>query len=114
MPAPRCLTSWPWPWPCSRHPLPPPTCSFADYYNPKNMNFGALRVLNDDLIKAKVRCLRRRVVLQCAWHGGGANLTLPAGSNLTLPLHPFPPFRPALVHIHTATPRYSRTLSRGN
>lgn len=27
--------------------------SFADYYNPKNMNFGALRVLNDDLVKPK-------------------------------------------------------------
>ena len=25
--------------------------SFADYYNPKNMNFGALRVVNDDLVK---------------------------------------------------------------
>lgn len=26
--------------------------SFADYYNPKNMNFGVLRVVNDDLIKS--------------------------------------------------------------
>ncbi len=26
------------------------TFSFADYYNPKRMNFGALRVLNDDFI----------------------------------------------------------------
>jgi len=26
--------------------------SFAEYYNPKNMNFGALRVINDDLIEA--------------------------------------------------------------
>ncbi|MCL2521651.1 MAG: pirin family protein [Erysipelotrichales bacterium] len=26
--------------------------SFAEYYNPQNMNFGALRVLNDDLIAA--------------------------------------------------------------
>ena len=25
--------------------------SFADYYNPKNMNFGVLRVVNDDLVK---------------------------------------------------------------
>lgn len=25
--------------------------SFAEYYNPKNMNFGVLRVLNDDLVK---------------------------------------------------------------
>jgi len=25
--------------------------SFASYYNPKNMNFGALRVINDDYIK---------------------------------------------------------------
>eukprot|EP01025_Chloroclados_australasicus_P003640 TRINITY_DN10867_c0_g1_i1.p1 TRINITY_DN10867_c0_g1~~TRINITY_DN10867_c0_g1_i1.p1 ORF type:complete len:302 (-),score=11.78 TRINITY_DN10867_c0_g1_i1:223-1128(-) len=25
--------------------------SFADYFNPSNMNFGALRVLNDDLVK---------------------------------------------------------------
>lgn len=24
--------------------------SFADYYNPKNMNFGVLRVLNDDIV----------------------------------------------------------------
>lgn len=27
--------------------------SFADYYNPQNMQFGALRVVNDDLINAK-------------------------------------------------------------
>lgn len=27
--------------------------SFADYYNPENMNFGVLRVLNDDLISPK-------------------------------------------------------------
>ncbi len=27
--------------------------SFDNYYNPKNMNFGILRVLNDDLIHAK-------------------------------------------------------------
>lgn len=26
--------------------------SFAEYYNPKNMNFGALRVINDDLVEA--------------------------------------------------------------
>ncbi len=26
--------------------------SFAEYYNPKNMNFGSLRVLNDDLVKS--------------------------------------------------------------
>jgi len=26
--------------------------SFAEYYNPVNINFGALRVINDDLIKA--------------------------------------------------------------
>lgn len=26
--------------------------SFAEYYNPRNMNFGALRVINDDLIEA--------------------------------------------------------------
>lgn len=25
--------------------------SFADYYNPRNLNFGKLRVLNDDLVK---------------------------------------------------------------
>ena len=25
--------------------------SFAEYYNPRNMNFGALRVINDDLIE---------------------------------------------------------------
>jgi len=24
--------------------------SFAQYYNPENMNFGVLRVLNDDII----------------------------------------------------------------
>jgi len=24
--------------------------SFADYYNPKNMRFGVLRVVNDDII----------------------------------------------------------------
>lgn len=28
------------------------TFSFADYYNPKRMNFGALRVLNDDILQA--------------------------------------------------------------
>lgn len=27
--------------------------SFADYYNPDNMNFGVLRVLNDDKVKPK-------------------------------------------------------------
>ncbi|MGI1659754.1 MAG: pirin family protein [Desulfitobacterium sp.] len=27
--------------------------SFAEYYNPDNMNFGVLRVVNDDLVKAK-------------------------------------------------------------
>jgi len=26
--------------------------SFADYYNPQNMNFGKLRVINDDLVEA--------------------------------------------------------------
>lgn len=26
--------------------------SFAEYYNPKNMNFGTLRVINDDLVQA--------------------------------------------------------------
>lgn len=26
--------------------------SFADYYNPRNMNFGVLRVVNDDLVKS--------------------------------------------------------------
>lgn len=26
--------------------------SFADYYNPKNINFGVLRVLNDDFVAA--------------------------------------------------------------
>ena len=25
--------------------------SFADYYNPSNMQFGVLRVLNDDLVQ---------------------------------------------------------------
>lgn len=25
--------------------------SFAEYYNPKNMNFGSLRVVNDDIVK---------------------------------------------------------------
>ena len=25
--------------------------SFADYFNPHNTNFGALRVMNDDLVK---------------------------------------------------------------
>ncbi|MFC4722012.1 pirin family protein [Geojedonia litorea] len=28
--------------------------SFANYYNPENMNFGALRVLNDDVIAPKM------------------------------------------------------------
>lgn len=26
-------------------------CSFAEYYNPENAEFGVLRVLNDDLVK---------------------------------------------------------------
>lgn len=30
--------------------------SFAEYYNPKNVNFGALRVINDDLVKAGTGC----------------------------------------------------------
>ncbi len=34
-------------WLHSRH-----TFSFADYYNPRRMNFGALRVLNDDTVEA--------------------------------------------------------------
>jgi redox-sensitive bicupin YhaK (pirin superfamily) len=34
-------------WLHSRH-----TFSFADYYNPQRMNFGALRVLNDDYVAA--------------------------------------------------------------
>ena len=32
---------------------PSAPCSFADYYDPKRMNFGALRVVNDDLVRAK-------------------------------------------------------------
>ena len=27
--------------------------SFAEYYNPENMNFGKLRVINDDLVKSQ-------------------------------------------------------------
>ncbi len=34
-------------WLHSRH-----TFSFANYYNPERMNFGALRVLNDDIVSA--------------------------------------------------------------
>lgn len=34
-------------WLHSRH-----TFSFADYYNPDRVNFGALRVLNDDIVEA--------------------------------------------------------------
>lgn len=26
--------------------------SFAEYYNPNNINFGVLRVINDDLVEA--------------------------------------------------------------
>ena len=33
-------------WLLSRH-----TFSFADYYNPERINFGLLRVLNDDIVK---------------------------------------------------------------
>lgn len=38
-----------------RAPAPHPPCppSFADYHNPSNMNFGALRVVNDDLVKVR-------------------------------------------------------------
>ena len=28
--------------------------SFASYYNPERMNFGALRVLNDDIVQPKM------------------------------------------------------------
>ncbi len=34
-------------WLLSRH-----TFSFANYYNPDRMHFGALRVLNDDIVEA--------------------------------------------------------------
>ena len=36
-------------WLHSRH-----TFSFANYYNPERMNFGALRVLNDDKVAASM------------------------------------------------------------
>jgi quercetin 2,3-dioxygenase len=35
-------------WLHSRH-----TFSFADYYNPVRINFGMLRVLNDDTVEAE-------------------------------------------------------------
>lgn len=40
--------------------------SFVQYYNPENINFGVLRVLNDDTIHPKIRyknnllCYKRR------------------------------------------------------
>lgn len=37
--------------------------SFANYYNPNNMSFGALRVINDDLVADKLGliCIRTAI-----------------------------------------------------
>ena len=38
--------------------LPPPYVhSFAEYRNPENNNFGVLRVMNDDLVRADVHTI---------------------------------------------------------
>lgn len=63
-PLPLRLTS-----PLSTSPLHIPSTdyyvySFADYYNPANMNFGALRVVNDDLVKVRVHSLTSAAALK--------------------------------------------------
>lgn len=95
--------------------------SFADYYNPKNMNFGALRVVNDDLVK--VRSGQRAPLHSSAWADSvGRHCVISClvyiccmkcvVCTLCSPALPACSPRPALARTRTPTQRSSATSCR--